>query len=216
MLKAPAEVQVLVDSREFRSPVVRILYDKGVKLINKQLAVGDYVVSDRVVIERKTTVDFENSIMNARIFKQAEELTDNFERPVIIIEGPVHNGRIHPNAVRGAIASLTTDFGIPVINVEDSDETAFLIIAYARREQSELKRSIVYNAKRKGLTDKQTMESIIASFPNFGAQIAKNLLIKFKNIKSIINAGQEELIKVDKVGKLKAKRFTELINKKYK
>jgi len=215
MLKPPNELKIIIDSREIKSRVARVLYDQGVTLVPKSLIVGDYVVSDRVVIERKSSADLESSIIDGRIFKQAEELTDNFDRPIIIIEGDYHNGRVHPNATRGAIASLTTDFGIPVINVPDSDEAAFLIIAYARREQSELNRPITYSAKRKGLTDKQLQESIIGSFPNFGPQIAKNLLKHFKTIKRVVNAGEEHLIKVDKVGKIKAKRFNEIVNKRY-
>lgn len=215
MLKSTDELIIIVDSREFKSKVAKVLYEQGAKLVNQQLVVGDYVVSDRVVIERKSGSDFVKSIIDGRVFKQAEELVDNFDRPIIIIEGSCNNINVHPNAVRGAIASLTTDFGIPLINVEDSNEAALQIIAYARREQTDSKRPVTYAAKRKGLTDNQLIESIISSFPNFGPQIAKNLLTKFKTIKNVINASEDDLIQVDKIGKLKAKRFNELVNKEY-
>lgn len=215
-LKSEGGITVIVDSRELRSKAVKTLYERGVHIKSKRLEVADFVVSDRVAIERKTLKDFESSIIDGRLFKQCEELIDNYERPVIIIEGDsLLSSRLHPNAVRGALASVTTDFGIPVIIVDDGVETALLIIAYARREQLKIKRPIIYGAKRKKLTDSDFMEAVIASFPNIGAQIAINLLKRFKTLKKILSAKEEKLMKVDKVGPVIAKRLIELINKEY-
>lgn len=209
-------VTVIIDSRELKSKAAKTLYEHGVHIKSKHLEVADFVVSDRVAVERKTLKDFESSIIDGRLFRQCEELIDNYERPVIIIEGDsLLSSRLHPNAVRGALASITTDFGIPVIIVDDGVETALLIIAYARREQLKLKRPIIYGVKRKKLTDTDFMEAVIASFPNIGAQIAINLLKKFKTLKNIFSAGEDELIEVDKVGPVIAKRIIELINKEY-
>ncbi len=215
-LKNENEIAVIVDTRELRSKAVKTLYERGVKIEAKHLEVADFVVSDRVAIERKTLKDFESSIIDGRLFKQCEELIDNYERPVMIIEGgSLFASRLHPNSVRGALASVTTDFGIPVITVDDGVETALLVIAYARREQSELKRPVVLTARKKSLTDADFMESIMASFPNVGAQIAINLLRHFKTLRNIFNASEDELTKVEKVGPVIAKRIIELITKEY-
>lgn len=215
-LKNEDEVTVIIDSRELKSMAAKTLYERGVKIKSEHLEIADFVVSDRVAIERKTINDFESSIIDGRLFKQCEELIDNYERPVLIIEGgSLFAGRLHPNSVRGALASITTDYGMPVITVDDGVETALIIIAYARREQSELKRPVIYNAKKKKVTDSDFMESVIASFPNIGAQIAINLLKHFKTLHNIFNAGEEDLMQVDKVGPFIAKRLIELINKEY-
>lgn len=210
------QARVIADNRELKGRVLEELYRQKVQLDVRQLPVADYVVSDRVGIEFKTIQDFEASIIDGRLFKQCEDLIDNFETPLLIIQGEcMFHGRVHPNAVRGAIASITTDYGIPVINVDTPEEAAQLIIAYARREQSSQERTVKYNAVRKGLSDTQLQEAIIAGFPNIGAKLAQELLKTFKNIKGVVNAKVEDLLQVPKIGEVKAARLYELINKNY-
>ena len=55
----------------------------------KNLEVGDYVISDRVAIERKTAQDFVASIIDPErnLFRQLTDLSRTYERPVLILEG---------------------------------------------------------------------------------------------------------------------------------
>jgi Fanconi anemia group M protein len=216
-LKKVDQVKIIVDDREVRGRIVEELFKTGVQLDIRHLEVADYIVSDRVGIEFKSIKDFEASIIDGRLFKQCEELIDNFDRPVLLIEGEcLFHGRIHPNAVRGAIASITTDYGIPVINVDSPAEAANLIIAYARREQSELDKVVKYNAKRKAFTDDQFQEAIISAFPQLGVKLAQALLEHFGSVKKVVNATLTELKLVEGIGEGKAKRIFDLVNKKYK
>jgi len=216
-LKPVNEVVVLVDTRELRGGVVEELYKLKAQLDVRHLEVGDYVISDRVGIEFKSIKDFEASVIDGRLFKQCEELIDNFDRPVILVQGDcLFHGRIHPNAVRGAIASITTDYGIPVINVDTPAEAANLIVAYARREQGEPDKQIRYNAKRKAFTDDQFQEAIIAAFPQLGVKLAQELLNHFGSVKKVINASLDDLKEIPGIGEGKAKRMLNLIVKKYK
>jgi len=216
-LKDVKDVKVIVDNRELKGNLVQELYNLKVQMDVRRLEVGDYVVSERVAFEFKTAQDFEASIIDGRLFKQCEELIDNFDRPVILVQGEcLFHGRLHPNAVRGAIASITTDYGIPVINVDTANEAALLIIAYARREQGEPDKNIRYNAKRRAFTDEQFQESIIAAFPSVGVKLARELLNHFGSVKEVINASLDELKVVPMIGEGKAQRVLELINKKYK
>ncbi|MBD3312549.1 hypothetical protein GF352_03810 [archaeon] len=217
VLKKASEVKIIVDDRELRGRVVEELYKHGAQLDVRHLPVGDYVVSSRVGIEFKSIKDLESSIIDGRLFKQCEELIDNFDNPVLLVEGEcLFHGRVHPNAVRGAIASITTDYGVPVINVDSPAEAASLIIAYARREQSELDRTVRYNARRKSVTDEQFMEAVIAAFPNIGVKLAQSLLEHFGSVKKVINSPVEELIVVEGIGEGKAERVFNLVNKEYK
>ncbi len=209
------DVKILVDSRELRGRVVQELYNLGAQLDIRTLPVADYVVSDRVGFEFKTSKDFESSIVDNRLFSQCEKLIDSFEKPVILVEGSLFNGRVHPNAVRGAIASITTDYGIPLINVDSPEEAARLIIAYARREQGNPDKYIRYNPKVRAFTDKQFMEAVIAAFPKIGVKLAQQLLAKFGSVKGVINAPVKDLVSVPGIANGKAKRLFELINKRY-
>jgi len=217
MLKEASETKIIIDNRELKGRVVEELYRLKAQLDVRTLEVADYVVSDRVGLEFKTSKDFEASIIDGRLFKQCEELVDNFDNPVIIVQGDcLFHGRVHPNAVRGAIASITTDYGIPIINVDSPAEAAQLIIAYARREQSELSRQVKYNACRKSFTDQQFQESIIAAFPKIGAKLAQELLKHFGSVKAVINASLEELREVPGIAAGKATIIHCLVNLEYK
>jgi Fanconi anemia group M protein len=216
-LKDVSQVKIIVDDREVRGKLVEELFKAKAQLDVRHLEVADYVVSERVGIEFKSIKDFEASIIDGRLFKQCEELIDNFDRPILLIEGGcLFHGRIHPNAVRGAIASITTDYGIPVINVDSPAEAASLIIAYARREQSQLNKTVKYNAKRRAFTDDQFQEAIISAFPQLGVKLAQALLEHFGSVKGVINASLTDLKLVEGIGDGKAKTIFDLVNKKYK
>lgn len=210
-------VKVIVDSRELRSEVVKHLREIGARIEIRNLEVADYVVSDRVAVERKTVEDFLGSIIQKdRLFSQVARLKSAYSRPVIIIEGEnLYKGGVHPNAVRGAIASLVIDFGVSVLRTSNPKETAELIFAMARREQEEKKRGVVEHAAKTKRTLKEEQEYIVSAISNVGSVIAKNLLDYFQTIENIATADEEELAKVPKVGKKIAKRIRRVMTTPY-
>ena len=114
---------VYADSREGNSKVIRHLSEMEIDVKVRSMAVGDYQVSDEVVIERKTAKDFVDSIIDKRLFKQARELSEEFKRPLLILEGDdIYNGMLHPNAVRGTLAAIAIDFGISLIPPRNSED----------------------------------------------------------------------------------------------
>src|SRR3989344_6608807 len=101
-------VVIYADKREASSRILEILRHRC-DLREKQLQVGDYLLSKNVCAERKTSNDFISSIIDGRLFRQLQELKNNFRLPLLILEGnPLVNERkIHPNAIRGALASVS-------------------------------------------------------------------------------------------------------------
>lgn len=51
------------------------------------MGVGDYQITDDIIIERKTVEDFSKSITDKRLYQQAKELVSNCNHPLMIIEG---------------------------------------------------------------------------------------------------------------------------------
>ena len=133
------KVKVYVDRREIRSHVAHSLEKLGVEVILRTLEVGDYVVSDRVGIERKTAEDFLSTFLDGRdLFGQISDLARAYRRPLLIIEGEglYSKRQIHPNAIRGALSTVAIDFGVPVLFSKDEEDTAALISVIAKREQA--------------------------------------------------------------------------------
>ncbi|MBI5060969.1 MAG: Hef nuclease, partial [Candidatus Aenigmarchaeota archaeon] len=79
-------VVIYADSREGASHVLAILRNQCT-LHEIQLKVGDYLLSKRVVVERKTADDFLQSLVDGRLFRQLEELKNQFEKPLLLLEG---------------------------------------------------------------------------------------------------------------------------------
>jgi len=66
---------ISVDMREQRSGVTRQLERSSIVTVKyADLAVGDYVLSDEVVVERKEATDFVLSIMDRRLFGQVAQM----------------------------------------------------------------------------------------------------------------------------------------------
>ncbi|MCZ7397105.1 MAG: DEAD/DEAH box helicase [Candidatus Methanoperedens sp.] len=211
--------RVLVDQREIRSPVARGLEKLGADIELKTLEVGDYVVSDRVGIERKTVEDFLSTLLDGRdLFGQISDLARTFERPLLIIEGEgLYTARqINPNSVRGVLASIATDFGVPIIFSKDAEDTAALINIMAKREQSGEKREISLHGKKTSMTLKEQQEYVISSLPEIGPAVARNLLKHFGSVEKIMAASREELMEVGLVGPKTADRIKEVVGGEYK
>ena len=207
---------VFADTREGNSKVIRHLSEMEIDVKVQAMAVGDYQVSDEVVIERKTAKDFVDSIVDKRLFKQARSLMEEFKRPLIILEGDdLYNGMINPNAIRGSIASIALDFGISIIPTRNAQDTAAMIKRIAIREQSGEKTSIQIRTDKKPVNLWEQQLFIIESLPNIGPVNAKNLLEHFGTVANIINASESQLQEVEGIGKKTAANIRKVVDSKY-
>lgn len=207
---------VFADTREGNSKVIRHLSEMEIDVKVQAMAVGDYQVSDEVVIERKTAKDFVDSIVDKRLFKQARSLMEEFKRPLIILEGDdLYNGMINPNAIRGSIASIALDFGISIIPTRNAQDTAAMIKRIAIREQSGEKTPIQIRTDKKPVNLWEQQLFIIESLPNIGPVNAKNLLEHFGTVANIINASESRLQEVEGIGKKTAANIRKVVDSKY-
>lgn len=207
---------VFADTREGNSKVIRHLSEMEIDVKVQAMAVGDYQVSDEVVIERKTAKDFVDSIVDKRLFKQARSLMEEFKRPLIILEGDdLYNGMINPNAIRGSIASIALDFGISIIPTRNAQDTAAMIKRIAIREQSGEKTPIQIRTDKKPVNLWEQQLFIIESLPNIGPVNAKNLLEHFGTVANIINASETQLQEVEGIGKKTAANIRKVVDSKY-
>jgi len=211
------DIKIIVDHREYRSNVVKNLAIKGVEIEPSQLDVGDYVVSSRIGVERKNVDDFLESLIDGKLFKQISKLRDSYSRPVLILEGEnLYTKRnINHNAIFGSLASISVDFGIPVLTTNDPKETADLLKILAHREQKEGKKAVAIRGEKTQMSLKERQQFLIEGLPNVSAVIAKRLLAHFGSIKDIVNASEKELQEVDGVGKNIAFEIKKVLNSEY-
>jgi Fanconi anemia group M protein len=212
--------QIYIDQREIRSSVARELERLGAHITLQTLEVGDYVLSERVCVERKTTADLLSTLteQGRDLFTQLADLTRNYERPLLILEGDdlYTQRRIHPNAIRGILATIAIDFHIPIIPTSSEEETAAILYTIARREQEDRKRTPKLHGKKTSQTLKEQQEYVVSAISNIGPVVAKKLLRHFNTIKAITSADEEELTQVEGIGKKTAHRILEVTQSQYK
>ncbi|WP_297437019.1 DEAD/DEAH box helicase [Thermococcus sp.] len=209
-------IVVYVDSRELRSGVPKYLRELGAEVEVRTLDIADYVVSEDIGIERKSANDFIQSIIDGRLFEQAGRLKEAYEKPLIIMEGSPYGIRnIHPNAIRGAIAAVTLDWGLPILFSSGPEETAGFIYLIAKREQEERKKEVRLRSEKKALTPAERQRLIVEGLPNVSATLAKRLLRHFGNVERVFTATEEELQEVEGIGPKKAREIRKILTAPY-
>jgi len=212
--KETLKEKIIVDYREKNCLVASELKHLGLEVEFKELKVADYLVKN-IAIERKTISDFISSMISRHLINQLEEL-QQYENKLLIIEGmdeeelysdDNHSG-VNANSIRGFLLSILLKHKIPIIFTKNSEDTAKFISVLSKKKTKEFP----LNIRKKSLNKKERLQFIIEGFPGIGPKTAKKLLTKFKTIKNIINASQEELKKI--LGK-KADIMKGLINEEY-
>jgi ERCC4-related helicase/ERCC4-type nuclease len=213
-------LRVVVDNRETKSGVAKFLDRFGVELNFRTLEVGDYVISDRIAVERKRTDDFANSLIEGRrnLFSQLSDLARTYKKPVLIIEGKdLFTARqLNPNSIYGTLVSISIDFGISILYSRDEEETASILKVLAKREQTENKHEINPHGKKSARTLAEQQEYLVSSISNIGPKAARNLLLHFGSVEAVMQADIEELKKVKHIGPKTAAKIKEIVASPYK
>jgi DNA excision repair protein ERCC-4 len=86
-LAATAEPpRVVVDVREFRSSLPSLLHGRSMVVVPCMLTVGDYVLSPKICVERKSIKDLITSFKDGRLYAQVETMFEHYESPMLLIE----------------------------------------------------------------------------------------------------------------------------------
>jgi len=212
----PDTLTIITDHREFKSQVVRELAKRDVVVKPSQLDVGDYIISDRMGVERKEVKDFLSSLMDGRLFQQARRLKAAYVRPVMILEGEglLVQRNLNPSSIYGALASIVGDFSIPVFQTKDARETARVLEAMAKREQGG-GRQVSVRPGKSSLGEHEMAQFIVEGLPNVSAVMAQRLLSHFKTVQAIVNASEKELGEVKGVGKKTAEAIYEVLRQEW-
>jgi len=213
-------VEVVVDQRELDSSIAKDLSTRdGLITRLETLAVGDYVLSDRVAVERKSAADFVDSMLDAdrSMFEQVGELSRAYARPVMVVEGTNLYGQrdIDPNAIRGALASLAVDFDVSVLRTEGEEDTTELLATVAKREQETRDREVSVHGEKTTKTRAEQQEYVVSSIADIGPVTARTLLEHFGTVEAVMTAPEDDLLEVDGVGPVTAERIREVVGSEY-
>jgi DNA excision repair protein ERCC-4 len=206
-------MKITVDYREQASGLIDLLRCKDVQIDVRKVSYGDYVINDAITMERKTARDFLVSIIDGRLFNQISNLKRHCLHPVLLIEGnPFKTGLdFDDTAIRGALISIQAIWYVPIIYSRGKEETKDTILMIGRQEEAWT--DVVplrggYRPRR--LKSRQLY--ILQGLPKVGPTVAKRLLEYFGSVSNVINAPEEELMRVDGIGRVSAKTIREVLD----
>jgi ERCC4-type nuclease len=202
---------ILCDHREERSGVPDLLrVEHDIDVVPRQLPAGDYVLSDRLVVERKTGADLAASIKNRRLFEQVARLVEAYEAVVVLVEGePVHIGEA---SWRGALGRVLLS-GVAVLPTDDQDDTADWLARLYRLEGRPAGEPRLRAMPRRPTEDRmQVAEDVLGCLPGVSSVGARRLLEHFGSLAAVFAAGDDELREVAGFGPVRAERLAALFS----
>jgi Fanconi anemia group M protein len=210
------EPHIIVDHRELNGTMARLLSQEGLSMEPSTVGVGDLIVSERVVVERKTPEDFVESIIDGRLMDQARTLKKNYEAPIVVVEGDPFATRLDVSdaAISGAIAALGSSFKVPVLTVEDTRRAADIVAAIARREHDEGSGPPKLRHETGGRSLPEKQQFVLEGLPNVSSTLARRLLEHFGSPAEALSASEEELERVRGIGPTTATAIHEVLHER--
>ena len=211
------DVRIVIDERERKSGIPKLLRAIGVNVEVKTLPIGDYIVSHETVVERKSIHDFISSIFDGRLFDQCNRLKEHFKFPIILLEGNVDEIESiteNPLVFYGALSTIAVDFKIPVIPTPNASHTAKLLVSLSSRKES-IKGPLLKKIKKSNDIQKQQL-IVLCSLPGIGEKTAIRMLEKFGTPLKALSSSTKDLAKIPGLGESRAKKIKKMLQEKSK
>jgi DNA excision repair protein ERCC-4 len=201
----PPPPHVVADTHEVQSMVPQLLRARGVDIEIEPLPAGDYLVGDRVLVERKSVLDFHGSVIAGRFWRQMGKLRTSARRAYLLIEGDdLDAGPLEPETSRG-ICVVVLDLGVAIVRSTDPNDSSHwlhrLAIRYQRRR---LRSQRPWYDQTPQAPPGEIAEAMLAAVPGISVVCARALLHRFENVAGIIAGGREEWIDVPGIGPARA------------
>jgi ERCC4-type nuclease len=197
----------------------KLLHAKGIRLLpvtDDEGNVDRYIVSKRVVLERRSAGAFLMGIMDKTLFTSAIYMREHYRVPILIVEGRVDYERrgFSPAAVRGALSSMMLLYGLTVVSTTDVDDTVELIAMIARQEQIGIP-DISLVPKRKATSVPDMQRRIVEMLPQCGMVLARSLLQHFGTFQRVCEASVDDFQQLRGIGSKKAKEMYATLHAEY-
>jgi DNA excision repair protein ERCC-4 len=215
METSQAPVHIVVDDRERAGGNVPAILAAREDVIVEiaRLDVGDYQVERRIVVERKTAVDFAASLIDGRLFRQAAALARAPTRAVLIVEACGEDWSdtgVRREALQGALITIGVFYGVALLRSTGPEETARFLVYLGRQSQQAANGGLPRPGYRpKGTRARQIF--LLQGLPGVGPERAARLLDRFGSVQAIMTASAEALATVDSIGEITAARMRRIL-----
>jgi ERCC4-type nuclease len=206
------EITIIVDDREPAEFVDRLRKVRNLKVEIASLPTGDFLLPGKAIIERKTSADFAASILEKRIFTQAERLAVADLRGIILLEGNVFDqGNIGLEAITGMLTYLST-LGISLVPTLSIEHSVYTLVTYIKQMAQGLGYEIALRGPKPKSDPMRQAKFVVEGFPGVSANLAKILIDHFGSLARLANSSLTELSAVPGIGPSRAKSIYETLH----
>ena len=201
--------RVYVDFRERKNRIPEKLSAHGCEVCFAALATADYILSEDIGIEVKIGEDFHKSLVDGRLFSEAEKMAANFSAPLFLLVG----AKPSTPQQTGAVCALAVKFRIPVLFVENEDLAAEMIATIAKQYQT--RRDFAPRGKKSGRTATDIAVDMLCRIPGVGPKTAKKILTRFATLRSVANSSMRALTETPGISQKLAENIYGIFNHEY-
>ena len=113
--------------------------------VGSGLDIGDIIINDTVIIERKSPGDFIESMTSGHLEDQLQRMHNEYDHVHVLVSGTYddlknHRSRVPFKAIRAFIASMAIRWQTPPLFTSDEQELAYTAIDLGRKVVEPLKR----------------------------------------------------------------------------
>jgi len=209
-------MKLQVDYRESNT-VIEILEQLVGNVIVTRLPIGD-IATDKVVIEHKCVTDLVSSLINGRLYFQVHSLSKDPRASWIVIDGFLEEAErlikkpINWKVVIGALASVSVRYGVNIVwlpTLRSALYFAYKVCEKVEEGKLGLPKLRRYIRKPPHIHPKTWLLMRALKIPQ---NVADRLLEKFGSPRAVFNATEEDLRKVEGIGKIRARRIVMLVS----
>lgn len=196
-------ISIIMDDREPRDLMTQAMARCGCFAVEVQhLPVGDYLIDDALLVERKTLPDLVRSIVDGRLFQQALRLVEARYPAALILEGSAHDLQecgMRWEAIQGALVTVTLFMGLPVLRSRCPEETVRTFL-YADQQRRTVEADTLTRHSRRPKRKAALQSYILQGLPGVGPKRAKQLLDRFGSVEAVFRADAHALAEVEGLG----------------
>jgi DNA excision repair protein ERCC-4 len=207
--------KIVVDSRELRSELPFFLYKAGNLITVSTLQIGDYLLNEKICVERKNISDLISSIKSGRLYNQARMLTFHYHRSILLIEFNCrpclsdfynHDTDTFRNSLVSKFCLFIITF--PTVRVIWSESSLFSTKIFRQIQNKEADEPDITK-----LDIDPILQEVLLSIPGINQFNLRKVIKSFHNIKNIVNSRRGELIR--KMGKETGIKIFNFFNEGY-
>ena len=209
---------IIADDREIKC-IGLLKKDNYTDVVVSHLEVGDFLLPDDFVIERKLGRDFMASVASGRLYTQLNNMYQYKNLVLVIVvdnkwkDFYFTKSRYVHKQYMGTLTTLVAKYPkLRIVQLENDDEFISFLKGLHKKltEDGHKERPAIKLRKTKKI--QQVKENCLAQIEGVGIPLSKKLLHEFGSINNVSNCSEKDLVKIEKLGKKTAENILKTLN----